>query len=493
VQHRSAAVAVALTVVLAAACSGGSEAADPTTASTTTVAETTTSEATTTTAASRTITWEQCDDAECGALTVPLDWSDPSGATIDLALVRVPAKEPAHRIGSLLVNPGGPGGSGVEFVRSGFEFDPDVADRFDLVGFDPRGVGGSDALECGDEVPAFLEADSGPDSPEEQADLDAKAKAVADECAAEDGDRLAHVGTIDVVRDMDAIRDALGDGGLTFYGFSYGTKLGVEYAALFPDRVRAIVLDGVVDPADDFESYLREQTVALEQTMTSVFAACDTDPSCPVSGGAAAAYDRVAAATEVAPLDAGSGHQLGPSEVATGALFVSYDKSLWRDLYDALADAEKGDGEGLYALADSYRSFGGYTVYAAVECADSPHPAGSPAFAAFASELAGLSPRFGAAVANELLPCAFWPVPPTGEPGDVLAPGAPAVLVIGNTGDAATPYRQAVEVAGNLESGVLLTYQGEGHTSYGKSPCVDNAVADYLIDLTPPAAGMTCK
>jgi pimeloyl-ACP methyl ester carboxylesterase len=340
-------------------------------------------------------------------------------------------------------------------------------------------------------VDTFLAADPEPDTAAEQTDLDAKAKAVADECGAEDEPLLSHVATEDVVRDMEAIREALGEQTISFYGFSYGTFLGQQYAESYPHNVRALVLDGVVDPAADFAEFLRQQTIALEKTSQAMFAACDADPSCPVDGGTAAAYDRVAARVEQQPLPAADG-EVGPSDLATGFIYATYEPDLWVRFYGALADADAGDGTAMLALASGYRSLTGFTIYVAVECADLPHPIGADNFAAFASDLEAISPRLGGAVANELLPCAFWPAPTTGVPADVHAAGSPPVLVIGNTGDAATPYQQAVQVAGTLADGHLLTYVGEGHASYFMSDCVQRAVETYLIDLQVPADGARC-
>jgi pimeloyl-ACP methyl ester carboxylesterase len=489
-----AATATLLTCALvAAAChDGGARVSAPTT----TVRDTTSTAAaeTTTTSAGApvpAIAWHDCGELQCGGIDVPLDWTEPAGPTVALALVKAPAAKPSERIGTLLVNNGGPGGSPVEFVKQGFRFTDAISDRFDLVGFDPRGVGGSSPLRCGDNVDAFLAADSGPDTADEQADLDTKAKAVADECGAEDEPLLAHVDTDDVVRDMEAIRHALGEQTISFYGFSYGTFLGERYAELYPHNLRALVLDGVVDPSADFAGFLRAQTVALEKTSQDMFAACDADPSCPVHGGAAAAYDRVAARVEQQPLPADDG-AVGPSDLATGIIGATYEPGLWSEFYDALADADAGDGTAMLGLASGYRSLAGFTIYVGVECADLPHPIGAADFAAFAADLEGISPRLGGAVANELLPCAFWPVPTTGVPADVRAAGAPPVLVIGNTGDAATPYEQAVKVAGTLADGHLLTYTGQGHSSYFMSQCVQRAVEAYLVDMTVPAEGANC-
>ncbi|MGH9185051.1 MAG: alpha/beta hydrolase [Acidimicrobiales bacterium] len=438
------------------------------------------------------IEWESCGDHDCAELVVPLDYADPSGPTITIALRRIPASEPDQRIGALLTNPGGPGASGIEFVRSGSPFESEVYQRFDVIGFDPRGVGQSTGLQCGGElVDEFQALDSDPDSPAEQGELDARAQAIAEDCADQDGDLLAHMGTADVVRDMDTIRRALGEQTISYVGFSYGTLLGERYAEMFPSGARAIVLDGVVDPSHDFREFLTGQTVAIERTLNEVFEACSSStPECPGIGGAAA-YDEISSEVEKAPLPAGS-NELGPGDLATAAIYVTYSASLWPALYGALADGLEGDGSSLYDLAELYRSFGGFTSYVAVECVDSPHPVGSDEFQVFAAELEAISPRFGAAIANELLPCAFWPAAAGTDPQPVTAKGAPPILVIGNTGDAATPYEQAERVAETLSNAVLLTYEGEGHTSIGSSQCVDDATTRYLIDLELPDPGTVC-
>ncbi|MGH9243011.1 MAG: alpha/beta hydrolase [Acidimicrobiales bacterium] len=428
---------------------------------------------------------------ECATLEVPLDYEEPDGERMHLSLVRIPAGGPDSRIGALLINPGGPGGSGVDFARS-FRFADDIHDRFDVIGFDPRGVGESGGLTCGGElVDDFFGLDSDPDTPDEQTQLEAAAEAIASDCGTDHGDLLAHVGTDDVVRDMDTIRRALGEDQISYFGFSYGTLLGVRYAELFPEGGRAIVLDGVVDPSHDFREWLTAQTRGFERAIAAVFAACEQDPSCP-DGGAAAAYDQILARVEADPLPVDGSTRLGPGDLATAAIYATYDPGAWSSLFAGLADGLDGDGSGLFSLAESYRAFGGFTSYAAVVCVDSDHPTGAAEARQFAVELEAISPRFGPAIANELLPCAFWPVPPVGDPQPVTADGAPPVLVIGNTGDAATPFEQAQRVADTLAAGVLLTYEGEGHTSYGSSPCVDDAVAAYLVDLSLPAEDTVC-
>lgn len=436
--------------------------------------------------------WSSCDvadGAQCARLTVPLDWDDPSGPTVDLTLARTTAT--GRRIGSLLTNPGGPGASGIEFLGYA-PFAGEITDRFDVVTWDPRGVGASDALECGRGVDTFLELDPEPDDAAEQADLDAAAAAVAAECGERDGDLLPHVGTADVARDMEAIRRALGEEPLNYVGFSYGTQIGQAYADMFPDEIRTMVLDAVVDPALGYEQLLVEQAQAFDEAFDRSAEACAA--AGPQACGVAdlgAAYDQVMAILEQRPLRT-AGRPVGPAELATGAVLTSYGPDGWMSLGPALADALDGDGSELRRLADSYRDFGGFTSYAAVVCVDTPPPRGAEAYAAFARRAAQAAPRFGASVANELLPCATWPAPPVGEARGITAPDAPPILVVGNTGDAATPYENAVTVADRLVSGVLVTADIDGHGGYGASGCVTRHVDDYLIRLELPGGDPRC-
>jgi pimeloyl-ACP methyl ester carboxylesterase len=423
---------------------------------------------------------------------VPLDYADPSGQTIDVSINELPARRPNQRIGALLVNNGGPGASGLEFVAAE-PLQDSLLDRFDIVGFDPRGVGSSTGLPCGDiTVPAFRHVDSSPDTPAEQGALEAAAKAVVDDCESKAANLLPHVGTDDVVRDMNTIRQAIGEEQISFLGLSYGTLLGLRFAELFPQQARAIVVDGVIDPKQDFRAYLRQQTIAFEKQITSVFDGCpDGGQNCP-PGGAAAAYDEVARRVEAQPIQAGNGRELGPSELANAALEPAYLRSRAKLFFDGLSQALSGDGSTIVALSDSYTSSVEYTAYAAVECIDSPHPVGAEEYKAFAHELEALSPRFGGSIANELLTCAFWPAAVQSVIGPVTAPGAPPILVVGTTGDAATPYQQAVDVASTLQNGRLLTFDGSGHSAYGRSTCASNAETAYFVDLALPPEGTVC-
>jgi pimeloyl-ACP methyl ester carboxylesterase len=483
--------ALALLLLVAACGDDGDDQAAATTTTTTTTP--TTAPATTATTAPGTedllggfvpapLEWEDCGEGtECASLAVPVDWSDPDGPTLDLFVARVPAGEPDRRIGAVVTNPGGPGAPGTEFVLGGGPFlGTDVAERFDQVSWDPRGVGGSAPLDCAeDEVETFLRLDSDPDDPAEQAALDDGAAAIGAACAAELGDVLPHVGTDEAAYDLEALRRAMGVP-LAYVGFSYGTLIGLRYAELFPDGARSIVLDGVVDPTHTLTDLLRGQTVAFERVLTEAL------------GPELDTYDEVAAAVEREPIPTDDGRGLRPADLATGTVLAGYDESYWDLLRRGVREAAGGDGTILLQLADGYRSLGSYTAYQAVSCVDTPHPDGPAAWADFAAELEAISPRFGASIANEMLPCATWPAPVDPVNGPVVAEGAPPILVVGTTGDPATPLEQAERVAAGLADGHLLVFDGEGHTAYGQSPCVDAAVEAYLLDGTLPPAGTVC-
>ncbi len=435
--------------------------------------------------------WRDCSlprDGQCATLSVPLDWQDPDGRQVELALGRIPAG--GEPIGALVMNPGGPGGSGLDLLS----WDPTsavVADRFDLVSWDPRGVGRSTAVECDRGVARLQSVDPDPDDSTEQARLDTSAAAVSEACE-DDLDLLAHVGTSDVARDLEAIRLALGDEALNYLGFSYGTHIGQLYAAMYPTRIRSMVLDGVVDPALGYEEFLLGQAAAFDEAFDDNAAACaKAGPSRCGVDDLTAAYDEVLATVETSPLRGGD-RPVGPAELTTAAIQTGYGEQGWRSLGKALAAALDGDGSALWRLADAYYQAGGYTSYAAVVCTDSVPPSGAEAYRAFADRARQVAPRFGGAVANELAPCATWPVAPTGSPLAIVASGAPPIVVIGNTGDPATPLENAVAVADSLESGVLLTVDTDGHTAYGSNLCATDLVDDYLIDLVVPEEGTVC-
>lgn len=438
------------------------------------------------------VAWDRCGGGfECGAVAVPVDYADPTGPSVQLALIRRPAGDSERRIGSLLVNPGGPGSSGVRRVRRGFVVGPEVAERFDLVGFDPRGVGGSDPIACGATVPAFRALDLGPDSTDEQGALEAAAAAVAAECSTAEGARLAHLGTVEVARDVEMIRKALGEPQISFVGLSYGTFIGLLWAERYPSSVRAMVLDGVVDPSAEGATTSRDQIRAVDDILDAIDTTCGADPNCPLrdDGGVLVAYDELASRVEAG---VGSALGVGPTQLAYAALYSTYGSEYWPRLWEALDEGLRGDLSGVASMASSFTGLVAYAPFALVSCLDAPHPTGAAEWRSDARRSDRLSPRFGAVLANELLPCAFWPHS-SFVPHEVSAPGTPAILVLGSTGDAATPYDQAKRVAERLDDGVLLPVDIAGHVALGDSDCAEAATTRYLVDLAVPAPGSRCR
>lgn len=438
--------------------------------------------------------WGECDsplyDAiACASLEVPLDWSDPDGDQITLALGRREAS--GNAIGPLLSNPGGPGGSGIEYLAFG-SFTPELSQNFDLVSWDPRGVGDSTPIDCDASIADLWAADSSPDDETERLEIEQAATAVAAECERLEGDYLNHVHTANVARDLEAIRLALGGEPLNYIGFSYGTHIGQLYADMFGDNLRAMVLDGVVDPALAFEAFLLGQTAAFDAAFIRHAELCSEagEQSCGVED-MLAAYDQVADALEQSPQDSVYG-PVGPTDLATAAAYVGYQDGGWRPMGAALEAALDGDYGAVRELADSYRSFGAYGPYAAVVCTDSERPMDFVSYLQFEQRATEISGRFGAAIANEMLPCAVWGAEPQGAAGSVAAPDAPPILVVGNTGDPATPLENAEAVASALDSARLLVVDMEGHVAFGSDACATEVIEQYLLDLDLPEPGTVC-
>lgn len=456
------------------------------------------------------LTWASCskgDVFQCATLQVPLDWSRPGGAQITLALNRLPAADPAGRIGTLVINPGGPGASGLDYARSARSLlSPALLSRFDVIGFDPRGVGKSSPVTCVD-GPTFdrtVMVDPVPDDPAERDALLSATKGWDAGCSQHTSAALlAHVSTLDAARDLDAIRAALGEERLTYLGKSYGTFLGATYAQLFPDKVRALVLDGAIDPTLSWDEFTRGQAAGFERQLDNFLADCSARPACRFhsGGNAAGAFDRLMAAIDANPMPTGDpARPLTRSVAILGVVFSLYDPPAgWPVLERALAAAAAGNGAGLQELADLFigRHADGthdntLEANTAIDCIDEPWPTDLGAYDRLAAELAQSAPRLGQEVVYPAF-CAFWPVPAVSTPRPLTAPGAPPILVVGTTGDPATPYPWAVHLAQLLQSGVLLTWRGEGHTAYHRgSSCIDGAVDRYLVDLQAPARGTTC-
>jgi pimeloyl-ACP methyl ester carboxylesterase len=494
--RRAAGVAAALGLALAAGCAspagtdtpGSDRAQDPpTTTGAPPPAPTTAPPATL--APVDPVEWAPCDSGlDCATVAVPVDHAVHDGPRIDLALLRRPAGDPGARIGVLLVNPGGPGASGTARVRRGFVVSDEVAARFDVVGFDPRGVGQSAPFGCDDELARFRAANLDPVTPAQHRELDEAARGLAEACEASAGDLLPHLGTADVVRDVELIRRALGEDRVSYVGLSYGTQVGLRWADTWPTSVRALVLDAVVDPALAGRTGSTDQVEAVDARIHEIDAACAADPGCPLqrTGGVLAAHDELAAALASEPVGG-----VGRTQLAYATIMATYDPELWPRLWDALADGLEDDLTGLAALADRFTSLVEYAPYAAVSCLDADHPVGYRAWQREGDALAGASARVGRVIANELLPCAHWPSA-TLEPREVRIAGGPPVLVIAADGDAATPLPQAAGVVDALDGARLLTVRSDRHVSLSWNRCAQDAATRYLVDLELPAPGHRC-
>jgi pimeloyl-ACP methyl ester carboxylesterase len=450
--------------------------------------------------------WRDCGEGfVCADLKVPRDYDDPANGSLSVALIRLPASDPEARIGSLVVNPGGPGGSGVEFVREGFRVFPKaLRKRFDLVGFDPRGVNASSAVRCIDNLDGRAQLDPSPDTSAELRALAADAKAYAEACGKRNAELLPYLSTDAVVRDLDLIRQAVGDEDLTYLGFSYGTLIGSLYAERYPDHIRALALDGALDPSLDLEHLRSGQARAFETELRRFLADCARQRICAFNHGSGTtrAFDRLMASIDRKPLPtprARDRRSVGPGLASSAVLGAMYGEGAWPALAAGLALAEEGDGSLLLLIADPFRGRkpnGSYSnqldAYTSNICLDFPAPTEVKTFTGWADALEGVSPHFAQQIAYNDLACAYWPTPATGQPHRVSAPGAPPLVIVGSTGDPATPYAWSKALASQLETARLVTRRGEGHTGYLVSPCVSKAVDAYLIDLKAPRDGLTC-
>lgn len=442
--------------------------------------------------------WSPCNgDLQCGTLVVPLDYAHSDGPTITIAVARHPAEAPADRIGSLVIDPGGPGVSGIDDMANELSaLTPQLLDDFDIVLFDPRGVERSDPVTCGSDT-GSAPPDPVPVTPSRQAATIAGLKQFAAACETASAAVLPYVGTVDVARDMDRLRQALGDSGLTYMGQSYGTLLGLTYAALFPTHVRAMVLDSVVDPALSFNQMVQGQAVGFENVLNSFFTWCATSAACPwrPAGDPTNALLALLSAAASSPVPAGDGNAAGAGELYDALLEALYSQSDWPQLGDALAADAAGNGAPVFALSARYNT-GGSTnaddAAAAIDCLDHPVSRDLASYGALADSLTASAPIFGPLLAWGEAGCAVWPVPPTRTVAPVAAPGAPPILVVGTTNDPATPYAWAVSVAKELDNGVLLTRDGDDHVAYFYSACVRADVQTYLVSGQTPPLGTVC-
>ncbi|MFE7189867.1 alpha/beta hydrolase [Kitasatospora sp. NPDC057541] len=459
------------------------------------------------------LAWAACKDdpktakidesaVQCATLKVPLDYADPSGGSLDVGVARIGSARPGERTGSLLVNPGGPGGSGVSMVQRGQkDYDGPLRDHYDIVGFDPRGSSLSSPISCLDDRTrdTWLTTDDlGPEH----------GKVLADACQAKYGKLLEHIGTRDTVRDMDVLRAALGDQKLSYLGLSYGTYIGSVYAEEFPDRVGRLVLDGAVDPAKPLVENNIEQYGGFERSLRAFAAHCAKQKQCPLGKDPDKAPEKLADfldGLKQKPLTTKDGRVLTSAAAWTGVIEGLYgDESGWEELRNVLAQAMvNGKGDYLFMYADGYNKRdkdGHYPVsadaYTAVYCADGATgvPTGDALQAAYA-EMASKAPLISRREPGSALfdpDCRSWPFRSPEKAHAITSKAATPIVVVGSTGDAATPYANAEKLAAELGNAVLLTREGEGHTGYGRSECIRTAVNAFLVDGTVPAAGTRC-
>ncbi|MDO9378138.1 MAG: alpha/beta hydrolase [Nocardioidaceae bacterium] len=451
------------------------------------------------------LTWEECGVAQCAGVEVPIDYADPTGETVELRLRKEPAQ--GERKGTVFINPGGPGGSGQEFVSSFEGAAPSgVLDAYDVVGFDPRGVGESTPLECLDDeqLDAYVASDPAPDTPVEVAAFAADSKQMGDACLANSGELARHVSTVEVAKDLDVLRALVGDDTLTYYGASYGTSIGATYAELFPKRVGRMILDGAIDPQLDARETNLGQAKGFQTALSAYIQDCVSGDSCPIGTDEADATAKLKAfldGLDAQPLPTGDpdrplGQTLGFYAVA----LPLYNQQSWPVLTQVLQAAYQGNGAPALSIADQYlgRTSDGYQdnsaqVIYAVNCLDDPETITPAETEQTIAQYEQVSPVFGEIFAWSPYGCATWPIKPTAEPLEIDGDGAAPIVVVGTTRDPATPYEWSQGMAEALESGVLVTRDGDGHTAFGVgNQCVDDMTEAYLVDGTVPDDGLTC-
>ncbi|MFV0319475.1 MAG: alpha/beta hydrolase [Microbacterium sp.] len=458
---------------------------------------------------SQTLTWDSCGAGfDCTTVIAPLDYADPAQGEIELAVARHRATGDS-RIGSLLVNPGGPGASGAGFVLDSVDYaiGAPVQAAYDVIGFDPRGVGESTAVRCYDasEMDAYLF--DIPADPRGSAgwtdELDAASRAFAEACESNSDGILPYITTENSARDMDLLRAVLGDEQLHYLGFSYGTFLGATYAKLFPERVGRLVLDGAIDPSVSGLEVSTTQGLGFESALRAYMADCLERDDCPFTGTVDDAMGDLAtllASVDRRPIPAADGRMLGADTLMTAIITPLYAEDNWPALTAMLAEVMQGGAEYAFFIADIYfnREDGVYLdnqteAFRAYNCMDYPADETQAdidaAYALLDAQAPTIAPYWKGPD-----PCAQWVYPPTGVREKITADGAAPIVVVGTTNDPATPYEWSVSLAEQLSSGVLVSRFGEGHTGYNKgNVCVDDAVESYLLDGVVPVDGLECR
>jgi pimeloyl-ACP methyl ester carboxylesterase len=455
------------------------------------------------------LAWKDCGDLQCARLSVPLDYASPGAGDITLALSRARHRGGAFQ-GSIVVNPGGPGGSGTDFTGyAATALMPAVAARYDIVGFDPRGVGDSAPVSCmtGRQTTNWLLTDTSPDTPAEENLVMRRAAAIAPGCLAMSGDLARHVSTDATIRDMDILRAALGSDRLDYLGFSYGTYLGAKYAEAFPDRVGRFVLDGAVDPALDSMEVSRGQSAGFQLAFRRFAADCARQPDCPGGRSARAVtawVNRLLAQLDTKPLPTGRRMSLNQAQALSAIFFSLYSPDSWASLRDALQEAGQGRGDGLQYLADyasdrlgpdRYGSNQNSAFYA-ISCLDFPAPPGREGLRAAAEQWSARAPvpELARSMSWGNAPCTGWFQHSPQPPAPVATTTRSPILVVGTKYDPATPLAWAESLHQQLPTSSLLVYDGDGHTAYGAgSACVDAIIDAHFLTGATPASGKVCR
>jgi pimeloyl-ACP methyl ester carboxylesterase len=460
---------------------------------------------------SQVLKWTSCQSGQfqCATARAPLEWKNPAAGSVDLALIRKTAS--GTKLGSLLVNPGGPGASGVDFIKNSLTYavDAKLRQSYDIVGFDPRGVNKSSAVKCYDnptQMDAFLFGVS-PHPYGSNAWIDderANSASFAASCRKFTGNLLGFVDTDSAARDLDLLRAALGDKKLNYLGYSYGTLLGATYAELYPHKTGHLVLDGALDPKTTSLEVSETQAKGFESALRAYLADCKTGKDCPFTGTVNTSMSDIRTLLDslnVSALRNTDGRELTSSVMFNAIIFPLYNRANWPYLNQLFTSVQQGDPSIAFQLADAYygrNANGTYKnnsteAFIAINCLD--YAAGSTTDAtlqAEAAQLTKVAPVFGPQLAYDTS-CASWPFPPTRTRAPITAAGSAPIIVVGTTNDPATPYVWAQALSKELQNGHLVTYKGQGHTAYNKSnSCVNDAVDNFFIDGTVPKKDPHC-
>ena len=454
------------------------------------------------------IEWKPCDvstntEVECGNIEVPFDYADPDQGSFVLFVKKHNAANPAKRIGSMMVNPGGPGFGGSSLADDAeYYFSQDLIDHFDIIAWDPRGTGESTpAVDCVDTFDEYFGLDSPPETPDEKQALIDASQAFNDKCAENSGTILPYISTQASAQDINSLRLALGEEKISYFGFSYGSELGTTWATMFPETVRAIVVDGAVDPTATSIQEGMNQAKGFEGQLSTFLKQCSERTTCEFHNGGKAeeAFDKLVLDIDAEPLEVSKER----TPVTQGVLFTAVAQAMYSDYYwpqlsEALSAAQKGDGSGILQLYDDYYQRKGDGTYGneleaflAISCLDDPGASSVKDVDSHIEDFITAAPRLGGNFAYGYS-CALWPVKQAAKV-TITGKGAGPIVVVGTTGDAATPLDSTRKMAQSLEKGILIVVDANQHTGYGANNCVVKAVDDYLIELTIPTNETTCK